>query len=147
MVDEILEIDNEIAPDGNRDSEWGELMWDEIGVELGGRIDLAAVYTANIWYSSLIDSGMITHFNSTDLNSISLDLSGIPDPWRPTMPSNVSSITTTSSTTAPTNSSSSSTDSNSTSQEIASWRLSLIFFLISLSLMVKRKKMRSRKGL
>jgi hypothetical protein len=84
---------------------------------------------------------MITHLNSTDLNLISIDLSGIPDPWRPVIPLN-SSVTTT---TALTNNSSTTTDNNTKSQEITSWRLSPIFFLVSLSFLVKRKKIRKRE--
>ncbi len=111
------------------------------------RVDLAAVNTANLWYSSLIDSGMISFFNSTDLNSITIDLSGIPDPWRPPMPSDTSSTIIINSTTVPTNSSSTSNDFNSTSQEKTSWRLAPILLLICLSLLVKIKEKGHRKKL
>jgi hypothetical protein len=143
LVSQILEFDNELAPDGNRDNDWSESMWDGLHDELSGRVDLASRYTANLWYTSLIDSGLITRLNSTDLNLISIGLSEIPDPWRPKIPSNTSVTTTTSSTTAPTNNSSTSTAT--TSQEITSWRLFPLFFLISLCFLVKRRKMRKRK--
>ncbi len=120
-------------------------MWDELHYELSERIDLAAINTANLWYSSMIDSGMSTSFNSTDLNLIEIDLSEIPDPWRPVIPSNTSITTTIDTTAVPTGCSSTSNNENSTSQESTSWRLSPIFFLISICFLVKMKKIKNRK--
>ena len=145
MVSEILAFDNIYAPDGNRDEEWADSMWNEMGEEIGERVDLAAVNTANLWYSCLVDSGMINNLNSTELNLISIDLSGIPDFWRPLIPSDISSTTETSSITNLNTSTLTSVSETSMTSENISWRLYPIFLLVAVSLMGKWKKRKSEK--
>jgi len=144
LVSDILEADKILAPDGIRDSDWSEFMWNTLGEELSDRIDRAAVNTANLWYSSLIDSGLITALNSTYLNSLIINLNGIPDPWRPPIPSNIFSPLTTSSSTAFTDISSTTTTINGTSQKNTSWIWSPILLLIGLNYLVRRKQRTKR---
>lgn len=140
LVSEILAVDKEIAPEGIRGSDWEELMWNAMGEELSGRVDLAAVNTANLWFTSLVDSGMLTQFNSTDLSSIMVNLSGIPDPWRPPIPSNNSSPTTTSITVSMDSSSTANVLESTSSQKNTSWIVSPLLFLMSGILLVRRRE-------
>ncbi|MFW9906332.1 MAG: zinc dependent phospholipase C family protein, partial [Candidatus Thorarchaeota archaeon] len=93
----ILETDKEIAPGGARKGTWVDDMWATIGEMMSGRIDLAARNSANLWYTALVDSGLMTTLNSTDLASIIIDVSGMADPWIPPLPPKPAPPTTTSS--------------------------------------------------
>ncbi len=65
-------------------SSWSDNMWSVIGDMWSDRIDLAAVTTANLWYTALVDSDLINILNSTILASLTLDTTILPNGWTAT---------------------------------------------------------------
>ena len=59
-------------------------MWSVIGDMWNDRIDLAAVTTANLWYTALVDSDLINILNSTILASLTIDTTILPNGWSAT---------------------------------------------------------------
>ncbi|MFX1507273.1 MAG: hypothetical protein ACFFDC_14420 [Promethearchaeota archaeon] len=82
----ILETDKILAPSGIRTTDTIKDMWMTIGEMINARLDLAAINTANLWYTALVDSGLITKLSEEDLTSLNIDTTGLNNPWMPPIP-------------------------------------------------------------
>ncbi|MFX0211940.1 MAG: hypothetical protein ACFFDT_38550 [Candidatus Hodarchaeota archaeon] len=82
-VSTILAADKSLD---RNDASWIDGMWAIIGKMWSARIDLAAVCSANLWYTALIDSGLFDELDETELSAITIDVSGIVDPYIPPLP-------------------------------------------------------------
>ncbi|MHA1995208.1 MAG: Heimdall-CTERM domain-containing surface protein [Candidatus Hodarchaeales archaeon] len=63
------------------DGSWVDNVWNDIGDIWGDRVSLAATSSADLWYTSLVDSDLINKVNATFLSSLSVDLSSPPPGW------------------------------------------------------------------
>ncbi|NHJ02720.1 MAG: hypothetical protein EAX86_11325 [Candidatus Heimdallarchaeota archaeon] len=79
-VSDILDADDMFE----LNSSWSDNMWSVIGDMWSGRIDLAAVTTANLWYTAMLDSDLINKINSTTLASLELETTTPPNGWTTT---------------------------------------------------------------
>jgi hypothetical protein len=91
----ILETDKILAPSGIRTKETIKDMWSILSEMINARLDLAAIYTANLWYTALMDSGLITELTEEDLTSLNIDTTGFDKPWMPSIPPEADSSKTT----------------------------------------------------
>ncbi|UCG03681.1 MAG: hypothetical protein JSW11_06770 [Candidatus Heimdallarchaeota archaeon] len=82
----ILETDKILAPSGVRTKDTIKDMWAILGEMINARLDLAAINTANLWYTALVDSGLMTKLSEEDLASLNIDTTGFDNPWMPPIP-------------------------------------------------------------
>lgn len=82
----ILETDRILAPGGIRTTDTIKEMWMILGEMISARLDLAAINTANLWYTALVDSGLITKLSEEDLTLLNIDTTGLNNPWMPPIP-------------------------------------------------------------
>ncbi len=79
----VLETDKTIAPSGVRTKDTNKDMWAILSEMINARLDLVAIYTANLWYTALMDSGLMTELSEEDLTSLSIDTTGLNKQWMP----------------------------------------------------------------
>jgi hypothetical protein len=82
----ILETDKLLAPNGIRTKDTIKDMWKILSELINARLDLAAINTANLWLTALMDSELMTSFDEEDLASLTIDTTGFDDPWMPPIP-------------------------------------------------------------
>ena len=144
VVNDILEADKVVSPEGNRDATWNDLIWGLIGEIISERVNLAARFTANLWFTALYNSDLFTKLDVTDLNAIEIDISNIPDPWRPPIQFNSTvPFQTSSSSTQSTDGLTDSVINDSSTNGIVSWNLLPFIFTLSVLILLVRRKVKS----